>query len=434
LAQIEEALTFYRAALQSDGAEPEVTRDMANAHLTAATAQSLRGESNRATANLQAARAILEQLNAGDPDDLLTCRYLAVCYNAIALIEPRHDAAIELRRKTLALRERLMGADVGDSNRARALAEAVHNLGASLQATGRLPEAETQYVRAMAVWCDIRRSSSDVYTTMSLAESQINLAVLLQQLPGRVDEVLKLYHDADSLLLPIVNDPTQGVEVATSLAIAYLNWSNVYSFSGRSSEAMDLLTRAIELLDQALVREPKWAAARENRAKVYGGRAQLYYNLGQFKDALADWDRAAADATSDDTRKIVQLFRAGVLTRLGDHAAAATAAAELAVRPHLTGADQNNLACTFALCIPPALADGSLEAVERSRRADDYAQQALRRLEAAREAGYFRDSRAVSHLASDADLEPLHSRPAWREFEITLPLSGPPKGRSSSDG
>jgi tetratricopeptide (TPR) repeat protein len=197
---------------------------------------------------------------------------------------------------------------------------------------------------------------------------------------------------------------------------------------------MDLLTRAIELLDQALVREPKWAAARENRAKVYGGRAQLYYNLGQFKDALADWDRAAADATSDDTRKIVQLFRAGVLTRLGDHAAAATAAAELAVRPHLTGADQNNLACTFALCIPPALADGSLEAVERSRRADDYAQQALRRLEAAREAGYFRDSRAVSHLASDADLEPLHSRPAWREFEITLPLSGPPKGRSSSDG
>jgi tetratricopeptide (TPR) repeat protein len=224
------------------------------------------------------------------------------------------------------------------------------------------------------------------------------------------------------------------VDVATSLAIAYLNWSNVYSFSGRSSEAVDLLTRAIELLDKALVREPKWAAARENRAKVYGGRAQLYYTRGQFKDALADCDRAAADATSDATRKIVQLFRAGVLTRLGDHAAAAAAAAELAVRPGLTGADQYNLACAFSLCIPPALADRSLEAIERSRRADEYAQQALRRLEAAREAGYFRDPRAVSHLAADADLEPLYSRPGWREFKLTLPLSGPSKVQSSSDG
>jgi tetratricopeptide (TPR) repeat protein len=376
----------------------------------------------------------LEQLHAGDPDDLLTCRYLADCYNAIALTEPSIAAAIELRRKTLALRERLMGADVGDPNRARTLAEAVHNLGASLQAIGRLPEAETQYVRALALWRDIRRTSSDVYTTMSLAESQINLAVLLQQLPGRVDEVLTLYHDADGLLLPIVDDPAQGVEVATSLAIAYLNWSNVYSFSGRSSEAMDLLMRAIELLDKALVREPKWAAARENRAKVYGGRAQLYSNRGQFKEALADWDRAAADAISDDTRKIVQLFRAGLLTRLGDHAAAAAAATELALNPKLAGADQYNLACTFAQCIPPALADRSLDAIERDRRADEYARQAVQRLEAAREAGYFRDPRAVSHLAADADLEPLHSRPAWREFESTLPLSGPPKGRSSSDG
>jgi tetratricopeptide (TPR) repeat protein len=322
-----------------------------------------------------------------------------------------------------------MQADLGDANRARALAEAVHNLGASLQAAGRLPEAETQYARAMALWRDIRGASADVYTTMSLAESQINLAVLLQQLPGRVDEVLTLYRDADGLLLPIVDDPAQGVEVATSLAIAYLNWSNVYTFAGRDSEAMDLLTRAVALLDKALVREPKWAAARENRAKAYGGRAQLYSNRGQFKEALADWDRAAADAISDDTRKILQLFRAGVLTRLGDHAAAAAAAAELTVRPNLTGADQYNLACTFALCIPPALADRSLEAVERSRRVDDYAQQALRRLEAARDAGYFRDPRAVSHLASDADLEPLYSRPGWREFESTLSNSGPPNGR-----
>jgi tetratricopeptide (TPR) repeat protein len=434
LAQIEEALTFYRSALQSDGTDPEVTRDMANAHLTAATAQSLRGESHRAKANLQSACALLEPLHASDPDDLLTCRFLAICYNALALTEPSPDAAIELRRKTLALCDRLMEVDVVDPYRARAVAEAVHNLGASLQAAGRLAEAETQYVRSIALWRDIRSASTDIYTTMSLAESQINLAVLLQQLPGRVDEVLTLYRNADGLLLPIVDDRTQGVEVATSLAIAYLNWSNVYSFTGRSSEATELLTRAIALLDKALVREPKWAAARENRAKVYGGRAQIYSNRGQFKEALADWDRAAADATSADMRKTVHLFRAGVLIRLGDHAAAAGAAAELADSPNLTGADQYNLACTFALCIPPALADRSFEEAERSRRADDYAQQALRRLEAAREAGYFRDPRAVSHLAADADLEPLHFRPGWREFELTLPNGSPPKGRSSSDG
>lgn len=420
LAQIEEALSFYQAALRSDPADTEVARDMAYAHLTAATAQFLRGQSDRAAANLQSARSILEPLHAADPDDFATCRHLATCYNVLANAETRTDIAIDLHRKVLALRERLMTGDVDDADRARALAEAVHNLGMSLQVAGQLPEAEVQHRRAIALWRDIRPTSSDVYVSMSLAESLINLAVLVQQPPSRLDEATALYREADGLLLPIVDDQRYGAEIATSLAIAYLNWSHVHAVSGRTSQAMDQLSQAIQLLDKALAREPKWAVARENRAKVFGTRAQHHHMRGDLRQALADWDRAAIDATTDETRKTVQLSRAELLSRLGDHATAAAVAAELAAKFRLSGGESYNLACAFALCISHVLADQTLELAERTRRADDYERQAFHRLDAARDAGYFRDSRAVSHLAVDADLAPLRSRPAWREFERTL--------------
>lgn len=420
LAQIEEALSFYQAALRSDPSDTEVARDMAYAHLTAATAQFLRGQTDRAAANLQSARNILEPLHAADPDDFATCRHLATCYNVLANADNRADIAIDLHRKVLALRERLMTGDVGDADRASALAEAVHNLGKSLQVAGQLPEAEVQHRRAVALWRDIRPTGGDVYVSMSLAESLINLAVLVQQPPSRLDEAMALYREADGLLLPIVDDQSHGAEIATSLAIAYLNWSHVHAVSGRTSQAMDLLSQAIQLLDKALAREPKWAVARENRAKVFGSRAQHLQMRGDLRQALADWDRAANDAMSDETRKTVQLSRSDLLSRMGDHATATAVAAELAAKFRLTGGESYNLACAFALSIPPVLVDQTSELAERTRRADDYARQAFRRLEAARDAGYFRDPRAVSHLAADADLEPLRSRPGWHEFVQSL--------------
>ena len=108
--------------------------------------------------------------------------------------------------------------------------------------------------------------------------------------------------------------------------------------------------------------------------------------------------------------------RYGVLALAGQHQQATREAeAWLRSRPR-TAEALKNLACVVALAAGAVRADKSLASSERKQLAEGYAERAVKLLDQARAAGYFRSRREVENLKADTDLDPVRARPDFQVF------------------
>jgi hypothetical protein len=113
------------------------------------------------------------------------------------------------------------------------------------------------------------------------------------------------------------------------------------------------------------------------------------------------------------------------LVDLGDHAAAAEAAAQLVQAAVDQQVDAYNAACMLARCVPLAERDTELPEARRQERAKTYADRAIATLRQAVHNG-FRD---VAHMKKDSDLDPLRSRPVFQRLLAELEATAPPASK-----
>jgi serine/threonine protein kinase len=286
---------------------------------------------------------------------------LANIHLALDQADKARSGLVEARK----IFERLVKAHPTVAEYRKGLAVAENNLGAVNHAAGELSRAEAAYRQASLEFGRLAFANPAVAEyTIYLAQSTERLGAVLRD-RGKLAESLGRYDRA--------------VQIAEGVARA----------GGRDRRADQLLWRA------------------------YTGRAESLNRQGRHGAALADLDRALP-ASPLPFRDAVRLQRAGTLARLGKHGEAAAEAEAVAGQASAGPDIPYCLACVHALCAEAVLRDKGLE--DRERQAAAHGNQAMRLLERAHAAGYFRKAAMVEQVKKDPDLEALRRRGDFREL------------------
>jgi serine/threonine-protein kinase len=257
----------------------------------------------------------------------------------------------------------------------KGLAEAHWRVGQIRYRLGRHPEAETAYRRAQEVWAGL---AADFPAMPVFRKEQATVLVFLGDLlseMGRAPEAEAALRDALDIYQRLVADSPRMPQYQAELANALDDLAEVLRGRKDYAEARQRLEEAQPHLQAALAAYPsnptcrKWFC--QNRQRL-----------------------------------------AATLLELGDHAAAAEAAADLARMAVHPADDAYQAAGFFARCIPLAQQDSKLPQAQRQELARAYGDQALEALRQALAKGY----KHTANLKKDKDLDPLRPRKDFQKL------------------
>jgi len=429
--QAEKALEFYESALaDQDDPDPAIRRDTAFACKCAGDLRALLGRPEQAKENYERAINLFaglpsEEMNA--PDCLFQ---LAYCYNHLGLLANnarRWNEAEEHHCQALRIIEAKVRETPSSVQWRAAAAESEHFLGALLQVSGKSGDADRHLQRSAAILGDliVAKPAEENYL-VNLIDTEIDLAII-RQYSDRPAEAQRLFEQAKRHANSLIDaHPSKG-QYTLSLVALYSNWGLLHLQTGQLSEAVAKTTKAIELAEVFLIREPNHVVARLQTRNAHGARAQAYEALDRWADAVPDWDRVVkleGDAGDWEHR----VLRTRAMTRAGIHAGAIAEAKLLANDSKLPLIGQYDLACVLALACGQVQGDDRINAAERRSLSEEYATRALALLRRLSDQGYFNDVDHAKNLSTDADLKSLRER---ADFKALVPR--PDQNRKRSD-
>jgi hypothetical protein len=210
----------------------------------------------------------------------------------------------------------------------------------------------------------------------------------------------------------VKSQPDQ-TDFVLGLGISSSNMGEFFRLRSEPEAACGWFERGISELKRLLERVPSHAAAQEELAKAFRGRATALTDLNQCSAALASWAEAIRYGTAD-ARELYRLQRAETLARLRDHRVASREALELAAGNAPPAGSLYLAARVFGWAAGVVKADQTLSERERAEMADHYANQSLALLARVQEAGYFRATDHWRDLAQNRAFDSFRSR---REFQ-----------------
>jgi serine/threonine protein kinase len=413
---LEDAEAFYQAVIeQADNPDPAIRLDAVSALVQTGTVQHQLGRPGPAGQNLQQALTLLEQLPQEYRDRDVCQEMLSLCHQYLgteAKDAGRWEEAERHLRANLAVCERQADREQpGSWNWHDAVARAEVNLGTLDQARQRWPEAEAHYLRSIAIREKLVATyPAEKLLQLSLAQTYQNLG-LIDAAQKRWSAAQALYDKALRLEEPVIDSLSEG---RLSVGSVCINYASLLNGTGKSADALPLVARAVELAEAARAKEPSDVAAVDLAFNAHGVRARVQGKLGHWAEAARDWDQVVALYRRGPVPLALRLERAVALARAGEHARAAAEAESLAKEPKISGDIIYNLACVQALAAAAARSDTRLSTAERQRTVEGDAAAAVRLLERARVAGFFKERAEVENLKTDPDLEALRPRDDYR--------------------
>lgn len=416
---LEEILPFFQRALEeADGADPGVQLDTARACKWMGDIQHVLGRREAAAEAYRRAIVLVKSL----PEKPLateeaTLHVLHGCHNNLGLLAAdsrRWEEARGHHHTALAVGEELVRRWPALAVSSIAVAQSEQNLGAVAEHVGDYKKAEHHYSRAVAIRAEQFQAfpDNDRYREW-LGESHLNLADIYR-LTRRNAAATQSYEKADGLLRGILSrHPARG-DVALTLATLNTNWSYL---PGHTQEALRRLNEAVELSESVLRREPEHDSARQRTYNARGARAQLYETLGQWANAVKDWDRVVV-VDNQPGGWIRRTLRALALARAGDHVRATQAAADLEKDREVSDQGLYNVASVYSLSSKAVAASTEGSASERQALIDRYGKQGIALLMTLRMRGYFESPRNIGSLITDKDLAPLRARAEFRQLRM----------------
>jgi serine/threonine protein kinase/tetratricopeptide (TPR) repeat protein len=286
--------------------------------------------------------------------------------------------------------------------------------------SGRLGEAEPMFdAAALIMEAVVREHGSVGQYRRELAESYAGLADIHRR-SSRLPRAEEFWRKSLALRERLVEEDRANEMNLTMLGRCRQELALVVDTRGRRDEALELLDRAVQPLDEALARNPQAGLAGTTLANVLADRAQFRTRLGRHDEALLDWDRSLALNGQPVLVPRHRIERAAALARAG-RVTEALANSETLIRE--LGNDRFygafcrlNAAAVYALAGQAALKDAAPTESDRGRQAETYAAHAVELLRQAVERGCKR-----SDIETDSDLESLRSRP---DFQKVLAEAG----------
>jgi tetratricopeptide (TPR) repeat protein len=184
--------------------------------------------------------------------------------------------------------------------------------------------------------------------------------------------------------------------------------------TGKLESALESFEECLEIVEALLEEAPDDARARFRLVVVLGGKGFTLLNMKKFEEAISFFRKAMEYESRPEGLNTLRVRIAYCMARSGDHESAA-AEIEKCV-PEQREADPYNVGCALAVCSGAAARDESLTPEERSKRAEDYAKQAVacigRAIDQADASGRPELRR---RLEEDADFEAVRGREDFRE-------------------
>jgi tetratricopeptide (TPR) repeat protein/tRNA A-37 threonylcarbamoyl transferase component Bud32 len=439
---LQRALPVYEQFLAHRGSDPRLRTEAARAYQRLGDVERWMGNYDKARRAYRSAVAILSSRIDGMPDAARRRRQ-AYCFNYTGEVERvagTPEAAQEAYHQAIKIQEQLVAEVPGSPEYQQELARTSYNLAILYRETDRLAEAEGLFQEAIdRLQKLVERHDARADLRQELARAHLNLGPVLRS-TGRATLAIESYGKAIELLQKLAAADARRPDYRYELAVAHTNRGNAlladgattaakedYQFARRSLQELvgdyphvpvfaeelanteNSLAALLVRTDGFSVAEMVWLeaaerlgqrAAQPNAASADHGRlAMTLGNLGwlyrrkqepakalvHLKEAIQSLDRAlATNALHPDyrlTMRNAQRELSELLLERGDHAAASSAASELAKWSADAPPDLFRAACLLARAGLAAEEDAKLLPEERSRQSAQRYDQAARLLQ-----------------------------------------------------
>jgi serine/threonine-protein kinase len=433
LGQNNEAEAAYRrsqqlfASLAADfPTAPEYRLGLAQSHTSLGQVQRATGHLKEAEASWREALDISKQLAEAFPALPQYRQELANTYHDLGLLLMQLDRLEEAEtafRASLDLRNALAADFPAVPQHRQAYARSHLNLASLLRARHRPKEAEDSWHAALAIQKPVAAEFPTLpQYRMELAATCTNLGVLLSE-AGRIKDAESAYRDAVAIYNPLVADFPAVPVYRQNLGQCLHNMGYTQLQTDRVKEAEVSLREAVDIFRRLAEGFPAVPAYQNGLANSLDALAEV---------ARARKDFAAARQLLDQAQSHLQavlkvnprnpVYRqyfwenrqlaAATLLDLGEHAAAAEAATDLARFAFQPADDAYKAAGFFARCIPLADKDSKRPEARRKELARSYGDRAVEALRQALSKGY----KDIAHLQKDKDLDPLRPRDDFQKL------------------
>jgi tetratricopeptide (TPR) repeat protein len=266
-----------------------------------------------------------------------------------------------------------------------------------------------------------------------LATCLSNLAsasfLAMQHIPlSEVPKALKVcegyLQEAGQLLDKIKDNRKDADQIAILQGANFLGRAMVSSKKQEWAEALSWVNRGIDHL-KASIKTGDANPTLASRANLFlGMRAQTFYELRKFPEALKDVDQVLAN---NGDRMSFGLLRCGILARSGAHGDGVASLERI-----LAGVKEQppellmDAASVYSVALDGLAKDEGLSAKQKEDQARVYAARSVELLRQAVKAGYKNlDKLRDAGPAGDRDLVPLRSRAEFKQFLRELPAAKP---------
>jgi tetratricopeptide (TPR) repeat protein len=183
-------------------------------------------------------------------------------------------------------------------------------------------------------------------------------------------------------------------EYQVELGGSYCNFGGLLMSNGRPDESLGWFEKAIRTLTAVYEHNRRSVPAGQFLRNSYWNRAQIYYHLRKFTEAIADWDRAIELSPLAEQPRL-RAGRGRSRIHVGQFAEAVAEVAELSMNPSWPALEWYNFACIY-----------SFASGKSTEKKQEYADRAMDLLRKAVKEGW----NAAAHMANDPDLDPIRGR------------------------
>jgi serine/threonine protein kinase len=307
------------------------------------------------------------------------------------------------------------------------LARSDNSLGILLAETGRRKDAEAAWLDALALQ---KQLAADLPTVpahrFEMARIHNNLG-MLQKEAGRPKQAEASWSEALALYKALAAEFPAMAIYRLELAGIYNNQGNLLKDTGHPKDAEKSFQDALRIQKRLVADYPAVPDYQIELANTMAGLAELAYGRKDYSTAHQLLEqaqphvKAALDANprSPVYRAVFCAHRqllAATQLDLGDHAAAAEAAADLARVAFEPVPDAYKAACFLSRCTALADQDAKLSEARRKQLVQSYPDQAMAALRQAVAKGY----KDAAQMKKDKDLDPLRGRPDFQKLLAEL--------------
>jgi tetratricopeptide (TPR) repeat protein len=444
------ALALQKDLLNQKSDDPRVRFETAQAHRRMADVFRQLEQHAEAIAEYDEAIELLSRLQVQSPGDSRFRKEKAHARNfqgEVHRAAGRLEQAEAAYREAAQIESELITEHGQDPTHRRDLARALDNLGIVLRERARLPEAERELRRAADLLAKlVEQFPENPAHRQHLARACLNLGTVIPSQP-RIREKQAAYDRAMELFQALVDEFPEQPDYRYELSVSYNNVGNLRAEAKQFDEARALHEKAQSNLKALAADFPKVLVYRHKLAHAHNNIGYAEYDRGDFEDAINSWKQAATlldellkerpnvaaylgdlgmvlmniglahhkQSRSQDARTYLEsaagklqqslkssgdqaVYRetlrdtyqnlAEVLVLASDHAAAASAARELAAVAPRSDRREYDAAAFLARCSGLAEKDETLEAEKRNEMALTYANESVAALRAAIDSGF----------------------------------------------